>query len=118
MKFIEINFKKDELNHLIGMEDRIKSLLKKLLKANKLTKKDHDKIYPSGSRPGVLYGLGKVHKKLVNGYPPFRPILSALGTPTYNLSKYLVPIMSKISVNKFTISKSFDFAREITRQVP
>ena len=31
---------------------------------------------------GILFGLCKIHKILVDGVPPFRPILSAVGTPT------------------------------------
>ena len=39
----------------------------------------------------LLYGLGKNHKESRNGIPPFRPILSAIGTPTYNLAmEYLL----------------------------
>ena len=29
-----------------------------------------------GSRFGILYGLCKVHKQLVDNYPPYRPIMS------------------------------------------
>ena len=33
-----------------------------------------------------LNDFPKVHKKYVNGSQPFRPILSAIGTSTYNLA--------------------------------
>ena len=45
--------------------------------------------------------------------PPFRPILSAIGTPTYNLAKFLVPILSPLTVNEFTVHDSFSFAEEV-----
>ena len=41
------------------------------------------KLNPVGSRTGILYGLSKVHKTLVNGLPKMRPILSAIGTVSY-----------------------------------
>ena len=53
---------------------------------------------PTVYQPGVLYGSCKVHKGIgTNGEPPlFRPILSAINTPSYNLAKCLVP---KLSLN-------------------
>ena len=44
-----------------------------------------------------LYVLGKVHKQLVNNCPPFMPILSAIGTPNYNIVKFLVPILKPLT---------------------
>ena len=66
-----------------------------------------------GTRPGILYGLAKVHKALVNNLPVPRPILSAIGTPTYKLSKFLLPLMTPISTNDYTVSDSFEFARQV-----
>ena len=43
-----------------------------------LSKKIYDQISPTGSRPGIMYGLPKVHKPLVNGNPKFRQIPSAI----------------------------------------
>ena len=57
-----------------------------------------------------------MHKKRVNDCPPFRPILSALQTPTYKLAKYLVPILEPLTKNKYTIKFSFSFANEIVEQ--
>ena len=39
-------------------------------------------IKPIGSRPGILYRLGKVHKEKMNGLPPFPTILSAISIST------------------------------------
>ena len=60
----------------------------------------------------------KVHKQQVNGCPPFRPILSALQTPTYNLAKFLVPILNPLTKNEYTVKDSFQFAEEICEQDP
>ena len=40
-------------------------------------------LYPQGSQPGIMYGLSKIHKPLVNGFPKLRPSLSAINTGTY-----------------------------------
>ena len=63
-----------------------------------------------------LMVLVKCIKKCVNGCPPFRPILSALQTPTYKLAKYLVPILEPFTKNKYTIKFSSSFANNIVEQ--
>ena len=117
-KFEPITFRKDDLNHLLDMEKKVRLLLNEMREDDKITQFEYNSLLPIGSRPGILYGLPKVHKKTVNGIPPFRPILSAIGTPTYLLSKFLVPIMSPITTNEHSISNSFSFAREISEQDP
>ena len=54
---------------------------------------------PLGSHFGILYGFAKVHKQLVNNCPPFRPTLSAIGTPAYNIAKFLAPIVKPLTTN-------------------
>ena len=75
-----------EINHIVNLEKRITSELKLLKDKEIIDKSTYKSIKPVGSRPGILYGLGKIHKETRNGIPPFRPILSAIGTPTYNLA--------------------------------
>ena len=66
-------------------------------------------LYPSGTNLGILYGLPKVHK----ANWPIRPILSAVNTPNYLLAKYLVPNLTPLTKNEFTVHSSFEFAKEI-----
>ena len=54
-------------------------------------------IKPVGSRPRVLYRLGKVHKVTKNGLTPFRPIFSAICTPTNKLEKNFTTIFDTIN---------------------
>ena len=75
-------------------------------------------VKPVGTRPGIIYGNCKVHKQQVDGCPPFRPILSALQTPTYNLNKSLVPILNPLTKNEYTVKDLFQFAEEICEQNP
>ena len=57
-----------------------------------------------------------MHKSLKNGLPPFRPILSATGTPAYKLGKLLFPVPSDITQNEFTVKDSFIFVETILNQ--
>ena len=67
-----------------------------------------------GSKPGVLNRLCTVHKKRnePNSLPPLSPILSAIGTCSYNL----VPILKEFkefTINEYTVKDSFSFSNEI-----
>ena len=62
--------------------------LKSLEDQGEISENERNDLYPSGSKPVVLYGLAKIHKRLEDGTPSFRPTLSAIGTPTYNLAKF------------------------------
>ena len=65
-----------------------------------------------------MYGLCKVHKGrgTSNDLPPFRPILSAKGTCTYNIAKFFVPILKDLTLNEYTACDSFSFCDEIQEQ--
>ena len=105
-----------DLNYIINSEKRVTDLLKKLKNKNVISEETYNKLRPVGSKPRTLYGSAKVHKPLINGLPPFRPILSAIGTPTYKLAKFLVPVLSDITQNEFTVKDSFTFVDEILTQ--
>jgi hypothetical protein len=99
----------DTYNEITGLERKVRSVLKSLKKQKKLDPILYRRIYPSGSRPGLLYGLPKVHKKGT----PLRPIMSAVGSPVHGLAQYMVPILAPITTNEFTVSNSLLFADEI-----
>ena len=50
--------------------------------------------------------------------PPFRPILSAIGTCNYNLAKFFGPILKQFTINKYKVKDSFSFCKEILDQDP
>ena len=39
--------------------------------------------------------------------------MSAIGTPTYKLAKFLIPILEPLTTNEYTIKDSFTFAEEL-----
>ena len=62
----------------------------------------------------ILCSNPKVYKTVANNNPKFRPILSAINTPTYLLlPKYLNPRLSPLTTNEFTVKNYFDFAEEV-----
>ena len=90
--------------------------MKKLENKNVIIEETYNKLRPLGSEPRTFYGLAKFHKSLKNGLPPFRPILSAISTPTYKFAKFLVPFPSDITQNEFTVKDPFTFVDEILTQ--
>ena len=116
-KFIKVNVTdKNIVQTLIEIQNRIKSVLEPLKTKGVVSKEIYDKITPIGSQPGRLYGLCKVHKESINGQKPFRPILSAINTPTYQLAKFLIPMLEPITKNNFMTADSFSFSNEVRQQ--
>ena len=83
-----------------------------------ISETDYKKLKLRRSSCGVLYGLCKTHEKVLDKCPPFRPILSAIKTPSYNLAKFLVPLIEPVTKNNFTAKNSFEFSKEICEQNP
>ena len=82
-KFQKIALKDDNfLNFITSQEKHIDKIYKKLVDSSSISEETRKHLKPVGTRPGIMYGSCKVYKKYVDGCPPFRPILSALQTPT------------------------------------
>ena len=80
----------DVLLTILNKEEKVNRYLRKLKAEGVIDDSTYSNLYASGSRPGILYGLPKVHK---NGCP-IRPITSAIGTFNYKLSKFLVALLA------------------------
>ena len=107
-KFSKISLKDDTLlNFAINQEKHVDKVLKKLVESNSMTDQTRKSLKSVGTTPGVMYGSCKAHKASVEKCQPFRPILSALNTPTYKLAKFLVPILKLLTTNEFTVKDSF-----------
>ena len=60
-----------------------------------------------------MYGSAKVYKIVTDGLPSFRPIASAISTPTYKLAKFLTPMLEPLTTSEYTIKDSFTFTEEL-----
>ena len=107
-----------KINHIFNLEKRITSELKLLKNKEIIEKSTYKNIKSVGSRPGILYRLGKIHKEFCNGPPPFCPIVSATGTPTFELAKFLLKFLTPSTANEYIVIDSFHFAEEICQQNP
>ena len=95
---------------ILHVEDRINRFINKLKKTKEISLELYNSLFVSGSNPGILYGLPKIHK--VGN--PMRPIFSAINTPSYNICKFFVPILKKLTTNEFTTDNSYNFVEKIS----
>ena len=88
----ELNISKDEFLALKGLssnkdiillqhEDKLIEFLKRV--KSSVTTDLYIHLYPQGSQPGIMYGLFKIQKPLVNGFSKLRPILCSFAHPIY-----------------------------------
>jgi hypothetical protein len=92
-------------------EDKVNRVLRRLYDKDVFTKEQYNNLHSSGSGPGILYGLPKIHKLSV----PLRPIIAAYNTPAFNLAKFLVPILQEFTINEYTIKNSYTFYDDVTK---
>ena len=105
-KFEKVSIKKGILNFSINHEENVKKFLKRFEKSGTLSTEQYKKFKSVGSKPGILWGLCKVSKAISDVCPPFRPICSAIGTPSDKLAKFLVFKFSSITFDEFTVKDS------------
>ena len=106
-KFVPVT--SDPYAYILKHEDKVNRVLRKFKTDGTIGESTFHSLYSSGSKPGVMYGLPKVHKPEC----PLRPILSAIGTHNYNLAKFLVPLLTPITMSEFCVKDSFSFAKEL-----
>ena len=95
----------DPFLHTLRLENRVNYIINKLYKAGTISESTKNNLLCHGSQPGVLYGLPKIHKPNI----PVRPILSANGTATYNVSKFIIEQISHLTCNDFSVKNSYQF---------
>ena len=66
--------------------------------------------------PARLYGLPKIHIALVDRFPNYRPIISQIVSPTYEIAKYLLDFISLITKNEYKLRHLFEFVSMIDKQ--
>ena len=107
-------FKQLKEDQTLKREKMLQRLLRKLKDNGHLDVQTYNNIYPKGSRPARLYGLPKMHKsRAPNTIPPFRPIVSSIGTYNYNLSKYLCSLLQPNIPTDHCAKDTFTFVKEI-----
>ena len=91
-------------------ENKITDAMKGLRSQGYINDKMYDCLAPRYTNPPQLYGLPKVHKDGV----PMRPIVSAIGSPCYNLAKELARILTPLAGhNGYSEKNSASFVQTV-----
>lgn len=109
-------FQKLEVDPTLRREGQLQRFLRNL-KGNKLFDKySYEKVYPSGSQCGRLYGLPKLHKVSFQGQtPPFRPVVSSIGTYNYQLAKMLSDLLTPLLPTDHCTTDTFSFVEDLKK---
>ena len=84
-----------------------------------LDKNQYQIMYPTGSRPGLFYTPAKVHK-LQSGEGlnelTMRPIISNVGTATYEIAKFLNSLLAPLEKSDRSILNTEAFVKPVKGQ--
>ena len=71
-KFEKNNLKNNGiLSFPVNQEKRVDNIFKKLVASNNVSEETRRSLKPVGTRPGIMYGLYKVHKDVIDNFRPF-----------------------------------------------
>ena len=98
----------------IYRQGQLQRRLLKLKKKGFFNQETYNKIYPNGSKPARLYGLPKMHKTFEH-IPPFRPIVSSIGTFNHKLASFLGDLVKKVIPIEHSCSDTFNFLDELSK---
>ena len=89
---------------------KVVQLIKIWKDKGKITQKTWQQLYPTAAETPKFYGLPKVHKK---DYP-LRPIVSSVGSITYQSAKMLARILGPlVGKTPYHVKNSLDFVKKV-----
>ena len=89
-----------------------------LKKKGFFTSDEYDKVYPRWSQSARMYGLPKLHKKIVveGKIPHFRPINSSNGSYNYGIAKFVSKMLDPYVSKKYSAKDTFNFLKKLNEQ--
>ena len=91
-------------------KNKLINILKKIKAEGGLSEEKYRRLYPTGAVSSKFYGLPKVHKPGT----PLRPIVSSIGTATYNTAKELSRILKPlVGSSMHHVHNTMDFVEQI-----
>lgn len=85
-----------------------------IIKKEEISKVDYHLLYSCRSCHGKCYGFSKVSKPVTDRLTSLQLIRFAINTISYKLTKVIVPLLTSLTSNNFTIKDSFSFAEEVS----
>ena len=94
---------------ITSVEKQVNNIVWSFVKENKITVPVYRQLKCDKSVTPKIYGLPKLRKSGI----PLGPIVLFIGAPTYQLSKFLVNVLSPLLTNDFSIKNSKHFVQRI-----
>ena len=113
-------FRKLNTDPTKSLERKVQQALRKI--KHNFEDNDYKKLYPTGSRPGLFYGIPKVHKLQQQQQQQrleeltMRPIIANIGTATYEIAKYLNKLLTPLSKSDYNILNTEDLVRRLREE--
>ena len=92
------------------MKDKVNNFLRKI---KDCCPENYKLFTASGSAPGILYGLPKVHKVDFSTKFQFRSIFAAYSNPFFKLAKFLVSHLSHLTRSNNTTDNSYSLVTSL-----
>ena len=108
-------FKKIARNPTRRNEKRVNDGLKRLLDKSAIDKETYNslRVSTAGTQPPCFYGTVKIHKP----DKPLRPIVSAIGSATYSLSRFVSRILTPYTRTARSFIMNTDHFRELLSEI-
>ena len=106
----ESSYKKITDDPTAKQKSKLISILKNIKAEGGMKDDLYRRLYPTGAGSPKFYGLPKIHKPGI----PLRPIISSIGTVTYNTAKELARILKPlVGLSEHHIHNTIDFVQQI-----
>ena len=107
-------FQKLDSDPTLRREGQLQRFLRNLKGSKIFDNYSYEKVYPSGSQCGRIYGLPKLHKVSAQGQiPPFRPVVSSINTYNYQLARLLSDFLTPLLPTEHCAKDTFDFIEDL-----
>ena len=92
---------------ITSVEKQVNNLIWSFVKKNKITDPVYRQLKCDKSVTPKIYNLPKLHKSGI----PLRLVVSFIGAPTYQISKFLVNVLSPLLTYDFSLNNSKHFVQ-------
>ena len=94
----------------VKQKNRLINILRNIKTEGGLNEETYKRLYPTGAGSPKFYGLPKIHKSGI----PLRPIISSIGTVTYNTAKELAKILKPlVGLSNHHVHNTRDFVEQL-----
>ena len=106
----EKTYKKIAEDPTVKQKNKLINILRNIKAEEGLKEEVYRRFYPTGAGSPKFYGLPKIHKFGI----PLRPIISSIGTVTYNTAKELARILKPLmGLSNHHVHNTMDFVDQI-----